>query len=82
MFTNVYHVIEYTEANKSVNNKKGVKTPQNLTKPQEDFTKKLPPLQLHGSMIHLSELIHMNEFLCLLILVCILDYHTLTFQLR
>ena len=32
----VYHVIEYAEATESVNHRKGVGTPQNLTKPQED----------------------------------------------
>ena len=30
----VYHVIEYVEATESINHKKGVKTPQNPTKPQ------------------------------------------------
>ena len=75
----VYHVIEYAEATESVNHWKGVRTPQNLTKPQEDIIKeknrkqKLPPLQLQGSMIHSSELMYMNEFFCLFILVCMLD---------
>ena len=75
----VYHVIEYVEATESVNHRKGVKTPQNLTKPQEDIIKKksrkqkLPPLQLQGSMIHSSELMYMDEFSCLFILVYMLD---------
>ena len=77
--TQVYHVIEYAEAAQSVNDKKGVGTPQNLTKPQEDTIKKksrkqkLPPLQLQGSMIHSSELMYKNEFFCLFIRVCMLD---------
>ena len=77
--TQVYGIIEYTEAAKSVKHKKGVGTPQNLTKPQEDIIKeksrkqKLPPLQLRGSMIHSSELMYMNEFFCWFILVCTLD---------
>ena len=37
--TQVYGIIEYTEAAQSVNHKKGVGTPQNLTKPQEDIIK-------------------------------------------
>ena len=53
----VYHVIEYVEATESVNHRKGVKTPQNLTKPQEDIIKKksrkqkLPPLQVQGNIV-------------------------------
>ena len=67
----VYHVIEYAEATESVNHRKGVRTPQNLTKPQEDVIKeksrkrKLPPLQLQDSMIHPSELMYVNGFFLL-----------------
>ena len=77
--TMVYPVIEYAEATESVNHKEGIETSQNLTKPQEDIIKeksrkqKLPPLQLQGKRIHSSELMYMNEFLCLFILVFILD---------
>ena len=35
----VYYVIEYAVATESVNHRKGVGTPQNLTKPQEDVIK-------------------------------------------
>ena len=58
----VQHVIEYAEATESVSYRKGVRAPKNLTKPQEDVIKeksrkrKLPPLQLQGSMIYSSEL--------------------------
>ena len=75
----VYHLIEYVEATESFNNGKGVETPQNLTKLQEDIIKKksrkqkLPPLQLQGDMIHSSELMYMEDFLFLFILVCMLD---------
>ena len=75
----VHHVIEYVEATESVNHRKGVRTPQNLTKPQEDIIKKksrkqkLPLLQLQGSMIYSSELMYMDEFSCLFILVYMLD---------
>ena len=67
----VHHVIEYVEATESVNHRKGVKTPQNLTKPQEDIIKKksrkqkLPPFQLQSSMIRSSELMYMNDFFLL-----------------
>ena len=63
------------KSTKSVNHKKGVGTPKNLTKPQKDVIKKksgkqkLPPLQMQGNMIHSSELMSINEFFCLLILV-------------
>ena len=75
----VYHVIEYAEATESGNHTKGVRTPQNLTKPQEDIIKeksrkqKLSPLQLRSSMIDSSELMYMNDFFCLLILIFMLD---------
>ena len=75
----VHHVIEYVEATESVNHRKGVGTPQNLTKSQEDIIKKksrkrkLPPLQLQGSMIRSSKLMYINDFFCLFILVCMLD---------
>ena len=74
-----YNVIKYAEATESLNHKKGVWTPQNLPKHQEDIIKeknkkqKLPPLQLQGSMIHSTQLMYMNEFFCLFILVCLLD---------
>ena len=77
--TQVYHVIEYREAAQSVNHKKGVGTPQNLTKPQEDIIKeksrkqKLPPLQPQGSMIHSREWMYKNGFFCLFIRVHMLD---------
>ena len=77
--TMVFDVVEYAEATGSVNHNEGIETPQNLTKPQEDIIQektrkqKLPLLQLQGRMIHSSELMYMNTFLCLFILVCILD---------
>ena len=37
--TQVYHVIEYAEATESVDHRKGVGTPQNLTKPQREKQK-------------------------------------------